>query len=103
MFLGLFQALNTTNVSQCDIIPRVKYHAPFYFSTNIPAQPHYPEANTNDDAVVTRDTNTACGANAGQIDGQSFHIVEGVNPHDKENDEQYAVWDGSGLSLIRRG
>ena len=88
MFPGLFQALNTTNVSQCDIIPRVTHHAPFYFSTTIPAQPYHPGVNTHDDAMVTRGMNTACGANAGQIDGHSFHIVEGANPHDKENDEQ---------------
>jgi len=103
MFSGLFQAPNTTNASQCDITPRVAYHSPFYFSTNIPAQPHYPEANTNGDVVVTRDMNTACGAKAGQIDEQSLHTVEGTHSHDKENDKQYVVWDGSGLSLIRRG
>jgi len=77
---------------------------PFLLLHKYSCTAHYPEANTNDDAVVTRDMNTACGANAGRVDGQSFHIVEGANPHDKENDEQYAVvWDGSGLSLTRRG
>ena len=45
--------------------------------------------------------NTACGGKASQIDGQSLHIVEGTNSHDKENDAQYVVWDGAGLSLIR--
>ena len=99
---GLIQALNTTDLSQCDT-PRVTYHTPFYFSTNLPVQPQYTEANLSDDAVATWDMNTACGEKAGQIDGQSLHIVEGTNSHDKENDEQYVVWMGAGLSLIRQG
>jgi len=103
MFSGLFQPPNTTNVSQYDITPRVTYHSPFYFYTNIPTQPHYPEENTNGDAVVTRDMNMACGAKAGQIDAQSLHNVEGTHSPDEENDKQYVVWDGSGLSLIPQG
>ena len=98
MYSGLIQALNTINLSQCDITPRVTYHTPFHFSTNITAQPHYPEANLSDDAAATWDMNTACEAKSSQIDGQSLHIVEGSNSHDKENDEQYVVWDGAGLS-----
>ena len=47
--------------------------------------------------------NTACGTKASQIDGESLHIVEGTKSHDKENVEQYFVWNGSGHSLIRRG
>jgi hypothetical protein len=97
------QAFNTTNLRQCDITSRVTYHTPFNFSTNIPVQPQYPEANINDDAAATRDMNTACGEQAGQIDGQSLHIVEGTHSHDKENDDQYVVWDGSRFSLTRRG
>jgi len=102
MFSGLFQPPNTTNVSQCNITPRVTYHSPFYLYTNIPEQPHYPEENTNGDAVVTRDMNTAYEAKAGQINAQRIHAVEGTHSYDKGNDEQYVAWDGSGLSLIRR-
>ena len=40
------------------------------------------------------------GEKAGQIDGQSLHIVDGNNSDEKENDEQYVFCDGSGLSLI---
>ena len=46
--------------------------------------------------------NTVCGTKAGQIGGQSLHTVEGTHSHDKEDDEQYVVWDGPALSLIRR-
>jgi hypothetical protein len=102
MSSGLIQALNTTSVSRCDITPRGTSHTPFYLSTNIPVQPHYPEANINGDTVATWEMNTARGAKAGQIDGQSLHIAEGPNSHDKENDEQYVIWNGSGLSLTRR-
>ena len=97
----LIQALYTTSLSQCDITPRVTYHTPFHFPTNIPVQPHYHEANVSDDAAATWDMSTICGEKASQIDGQSLHIVEETNSHDKENDEQYVVWDGAGLSLIR--
>jgi len=102
MCSGLFQALNTTNASQCDITPRVTYHTPFCFSTNFPPQLHYPDANPKGDVMVTRDENTARGAKAGQIDGQNLHDVEGIHSHDKGNEERYVVWDGSRLSLIRR-
>ena len=95
---GSIQAPNMTSLSQCDTTPRVTYHTPFHFSTNIPVQPHYPKANVSDDAAATWDMNTACGAKASQIDGQSLHILEGTNSHDKENDAQYVVWDGAGLS-----
>ena len=33
MFSGLIQGPNTNSSSQCEIIPRVTYHTPFYFST----------------------------------------------------------------------
>jgi hypothetical protein len=44
-------------------------------------QSHYPETNTSRDAVATWDMNTACGEEAGQIDGQSLHTVEGTHSH----------------------
>ena len=44
----------------------------------------------------------ACGEKAGQIDGQSLHIVEGTNSHDEENDEQDVIRDGAGLFLIQQ-
>ena len=47
--------------------------------------------------------NTAYGAKAGQIDGQSLHTIEETSSHDGENDEQYVVCDGPGHSLIRQG
>jgi hypothetical protein len=100
---GLIQALNTIGSSQREITPRVVYHTPFYFSPNIPVQPHCSEANINRDAVATWDMNTACGAKAGQIDGQGLHTVEETHSHDKENDEQYVVWGGYRFSLTRRG
>jgi len=102
MFCGLVQALNTTSSSKGDTTPRATFHTPFHFSANTPVQPHYPEANINGDAVATWDMTTPFGAKAGQIDGQSLHTVEENNSHDAENGEQYVVWDGSGLSLIRR-
>ena len=43
------------------------------------------------------------GTKAGQIDKQILHTVEGNESRDKENDEQYVVWNHSGFSLIRRG
>jgi hypothetical protein len=97
---GLIQALNMSGSSQREITPRLTYHTPtpFYFFPNIPVQLHYPEANTNGTAVATWDMNTACGAKAGQIEGQSPHTVEETHSHDKENDEPYVVCDGSGLS-----
>ena len=99
---GLIQACNTTSSSQFDITPQITHHTPFYFSTNIPVQPHYPEAIINDDAAVTWDLNTACGTKAGQRDEQCLHTGEDNKPRDKEHDEQYVVWNRSGFSLIRR-
>jgi hypothetical protein len=97
MSSGLIQALNTTSSSQREITSRATYHAPFNFSTN-------PEANMKGDVAATLDMNTACGAKYGQIDWQSLHTVAGTPSHDKENDGRYVVvWDGTGLSLIRRG
>jgi hypothetical protein len=52
--------------------PSSTYHTPFHFSTNIPVQPQYPEANINGDAAVTWDMNTDLWSKAGQIDGQVF-------------------------------
>ncbi len=85
---GLIQACDTTSLSQCDTTP-------FYFSTDIPVQPQYPEANINGDAAATW-------VNAGQIDEQNLHTIEDNKYRDKENDDQYVVWNRSGLSLIRR-
>ncbi len=92
----LIQVCNTTSLSQCDITPQTTYHTPFYFSTNIPAQPHFPEANINGDAAVTWDMNMICGTEAGQIGEQSLHTVEDNKSHDKENDDQYVVWNRLG-------
>jgi len=103
MFFRLFQALNTTNASQCDINSRVTYHTPFYSSTNISPQPHYPDVNPKGDVMVTRYVNTACGEKMGQIDGQNRQAVAGTHSHDKGNGEQYVVWHGSGLSQVRSG
>ena len=100
---GLIQACNTTSLSQYDITPQIAYHVPFYFSTSIPVQPHYPEAIINGDVAETWDMNTACRTTAGQIDEQSLHTIEENNSRDKEDDEQYVVWNRSGFSLIRRG
>jgi len=83
----LIQALNATSLGQCKITPRVTYHAPFYFSANVPGQPHYPEANRYDDSAAKQHMNTVCGTKAGQIGGQSLHTVEGTHSHDKEDDE----------------
>jgi len=69
----------------------------------MPVQPHYPEANTNGDAMAIWGMNPACGAKAGQVDGPSLHTVDGTHSHDKENDEQYVGLGGSRPSLIRRG
>ena len=80
-----------TSLSQCDITPQITYHTPFYFSINIPVQPHYPEDIMNGDAAVTWDINTASGRKASRIDEQSLHTVEGNTSHDKENDEQFWV------------
>ena len=88
---GLIQACNPTSLSQCDITPQITYHNPFYFSTNIPVQPHYPEAIINGDAGVMWDMNTACGTKAGQIDEKCLGTVGDNNSCDKENDEQYVV------------
>ena len=79
MFSGLIQGPNTNSSSQCEIIPRVTYHTPYYFSTNVPVQPQYPDANINGDAAPTWGMNTAYGEKADQIDGKSLHIVEGNN------------------------
>ena len=100
---GLIQACNTTSSSQCDINHRTTYHNHSYFSTIIPIQPHYPEANINGDAAVTWDMNTTCGAKVGQLDEQSLHTVEDNESRDNENHEQYVVWNRSRFSLIRRG
>ena len=99
---GLIQACNTTSSSQCDITPQITYHAPFYFSTYFPVQPHYPEAIINGDAAVTWDMNTTSGTKAGQTDEQSLHTREGNKSRDKENDEQYVVWNRSWPFLIRQ-
>ena len=98
---GLKQISNTTSLSQCNITPQITYHTPFYFSTNILVQPHYPEASINSDAATTWDMNTACGTKAGQIDEQGLHTVEDNNFRGKENDEQYVVWNRSWFYLIR--
>ena len=100
MFPGLIQACIMTNSSQYDIIPQITHQTPLYFSTYFPVQPHYPEAIINGDAAVTWDMNTTCGTKAGQIDEQSLHTVETNKSRDKENDEQYVVWNHSGFSLI---
>ena len=102
MFPGLIQACNATSSSQCDITPQITYHTPFYFSTNTPAQPHNPEAIINGDTAVTWDMNATCGTKSDQIDDQSLHTVEDNKSRDKENDEQYVVWNRSVFSLIRR-
>ena len=99
---GSIQACNTTSLSQCDITPQITYHTPFYFSADIPVQPHYPEVIINGDAAMTRDMNTIHGIKADQIDQQSLHIVEDNKSRDKEDNEQYVVWNHSGFSLIRR-
>ena len=99
---GLIQACNTTNSSQCDITRQIPLHGPFYFSTNTPVQPHYPEAIINGDAAVTWDMNTTRGTKAGQINEQSLYTVDDNKSRDKENDEQYVVWNLLGFSLIRR-
>ena len=98
MSTGFIQACNPTNSSQYGITPQITYHAPF----NIPAQPHYPEANINGDAAVTWDVNATRGTKSGQIDEQTLHTVEDNMSHDKEDDEQYVVWNHSGSPLIRR-
>ena len=54
----------------------------------------------NGDAAVTWDMNATCGTKVGQIDDQSLHTAEDNNSRDKENDEQYVVWNRSGFSLI---
>ena len=102
MFPDMIQACNPTSSSQCDITPQITYHTPFYISIDIPAQPHYPEAIINGDPAVTWDMNATCGIKAGQIDEQHLHTGEDNNSRDKENDEQYVVWNHSGFSLIRR-
>ena len=93
---GFIQACNMISLNQCDITP-------FYFSTNVPVQPHYPEANMNGDAAVTWDMNLIDGTNAGPIYEQFLHSVEDNKSRDKENDERYVDWIFSGFSLIRRG
>src|SRR5258706_14426984 len=93
----LIQACNTTSLSQYDTTPPT-YHTPFYSSTNNPVQPQYPEANINGDAAVTWDMNIL---NAGQIDEHSLH-TEDDKYCDKENNDQYVIWNRSGFSLIRR-
>ena len=100
---GLIQACNTTSTSQCNITPQIAYHTPFHFSTNIPGQPHYPEAIINGDSAGRWDMNTTCGTKAGQIGEQRLHTIEDNKSRDKENDEQYVVWNRSGFSPIRRG
>ena len=100
---GSIQACNTTSLSQCDITPQITYHTPFYFSADIPVQPHYPEAIINGDAAVTWDMNTTHGIKVDQLDEQSLHIVEDNKSRDEEDDEQYVIWNHSGFSLIRRG
>ena len=100
---GLIQACNTTSSSQCDVTPRITYQPPFYVSTNIPAQSHYPEAIINGGTAVTWDMNATCGTQAGQIDEQCLRTVEDNKSPDKENDEQYVAWIRSRFSLIRRG
>ena len=99
---GLIQACNATSSSQLNTTPQITHHTPFYFSTYFPVQPHYPEAIIDGDAAVTWDMNTTCGARAGQIDKQCLHTGEGNKPREKENDEQYVVWNRTGYSLIRR-
>ena len=84
-----------TSLSQRDITP-------FYLSTNIPVQPHYPEANLNGDAALTWKMDMTCGTKACQTDERSLKNVEENNSRDKENDEQYVDWICSGFSLIRR-
>ena len=100
---GLIQACNATSSSQCDIAPQITHHTPFYLSTHFLAQSHYPEAIISGVEAVTWDMNTTYGTKVGQIDEQSLHTVEGNKPRDKENDEQYVLWNRSGFSLIRRG
>ena len=100
---GLIQACNPTSPSQYDITTRTTCHTPFYFSTNIPVQPHHPEPNTSGDAAVTWDMSATCGTKVGQIDEQSLHAVKDNRSRDKKNEEQYVVWNHSGFSLIRRG
>ena len=100
---GLIQACNTTSSSQCDITSQITHHTPFYFSANTPVQPHYPEAIINGDEAVTWDLNTTCGTKAGHIDEQGLYTVEGNKSRDRENDEQYVVWNRSRFSLIRQG
>ena len=103
MSSGLIQACNKTNSSQCNISPQITHNTPFYFSANIPVQPHYPEPIINGDEAVTWDLNTTCGAKAGHIDEQGLYTLEGNKSRDRENDEQYVVWNRSRFSLIRRG
>jgi len=84
-------------MSQYDPTPRPTHHSPFDLFTDTPVLPQYPEANTNGNAAAT----TSCDAAAGQMDRRDLHTVEGDNGIDKENEERYAVLDGSALSLIR--
>ena len=65
-------------------------------------QSYYPEAIINGDAAVTWDMNTTCGTKAGQIVEESLHTGEENKSRDKENDEQYVVWNFYGFSLIQR-
>ena len=97
---GFIQACNATSLSQCDITLQTTYHAPFYSSATVPVQPHYPETNKNGDAAVTWDMNMICGS---QIYEQILHTVDDNRSHDKDNDEQYVIWNRSGFSLIRQG
>src|SRR5882757_6081683 len=96
---GFIQACNATSLSQHDTTPST-YHTPFHFSTNIPVQPQYPEANINGDAAVTWDMNVI---KASQIDERSLHTVEDDKSRDKGDDDQYVVCNRSGWSLIRLG
>ena len=99
---GLFQACNAVSSSQCDITPHITQYTPLYFPTNIPVQPHYPETIINGDAAATWDMDTIRGTKSGQIAEQQLHTGEDDKSRDKENDEQYVVWNLPGFSLIRR-
>ena len=73
--------------------PQLTPHNP---STKNPVPLRHFEANINDDAAATWDMTTTSDAKSNEIDRQGTHTVEGDTGNDKEEEERYVVWDGSG-------
>ena len=54
---------------------------------------HDPEANINGDPAAPPDMTRV---KASPIDTQCIHTVEGDSGKDKDKEERYVVWDGTG-------